>query len=93
MSAIVEKSVVQTRIVKIGNSQGIRIPKWLLEQSGLGENVILEVQGNQIIIRKAKHPREGWAEQAKLMTERGDDTLEEWEVLGLDSWDEEEWEW
>ena len=93
MSAIVEKSVVQTRIVKIGNSQGIRIPKWLLEQSGLGENVILEVQGNQIIIRKAKHPREGWAEQAKLMAERGDDKLEDWDVPWLDSWDEEEWEW
>ncbi len=93
MSAVTEKSVVQTRIVKIGNSQGIRIPKWLLEQSGLGENVILEVQGNQIVIRKAKHPREGWAEQAKLMAERGDDKLEDWDVPGLDSWDEEEWEW
>ena len=93
MSAVTEKSVVQTRIVKIGNSQGIRIPKWLLEQSGLGENVILEVQGNQIVIRQAKHPREGWAEQAKLMAERGDDKLEDWDAPWLDSWDEEEWEW
>ena len=93
MSTVTEGRVVQTRIVKIGNSQGIRIPKWLLEQSGLGENVILEVQDNQIVIRKAKHPREGWAEEAKLMAERGDDKLEDWDILSLDSWDEEEWEW
>ncbi|MCW5850496.1 MAG: AbrB/MazE/SpoVT family DNA-binding domain-containing protein [Anaerolineae bacterium] len=92
MSTMTEKRSVETRIVKIGNSQGIRIPKWLLEQSGLGEKVILEVQGNQIVIRRAKHPREGWAEQAKMMAEQGEDELLLPEY-SLTTWDEEEWEW
>ena len=43
-------TVVKTRIVKIGNSQGIRIPKLLLEQSNLGEEVELELEQDQIIV-------------------------------------------
>jgi antitoxin MazE len=49
-----------TRIVKIGNPQGIRIPKVLLDQSGLGEEVDLAVQEAQIVIRSAECPRQGW---------------------------------
>lgn len=46
-------TVLKTRIVKIGNSQGIRIPRLFLEQSHLGEEVELELQSNQIVIRPA----------------------------------------
>ena len=53
---------MRTRIIRIGRSQGIRIPKKLLAQSGLGPEVELEVQDQQIIIRATGHPREGWAE-------------------------------
>ena len=47
---------MKTRIVRIGNSQGVRIPKPLLEQSGLTGEVELEVQDRQIIIRASVHP-------------------------------------
>lgn len=86
-------SMVKTRIVKIGNSQGIRIPKVLLEQSGLGEHVGLEVQPGQIIIRPVKQAREGWEQQFRLMAERGDDRLLDGDRATLSKWDEEEWEW
>ena len=55
---------MRTRIIRIGNSQGIRIPKKLLAQSGLGPEVELDVQDQQIVIRGTRHPREGWAESA-----------------------------
>ena len=48
---------LQTRIVRIGNSQGIRIPKPLLEQAGIGERVELEVHDGQISIRSARRTR------------------------------------
>ncbi len=86
-------SLVNTRIVKIGNSQGIRIPKVLLEQSGLGEHVGLEVQPGLIIIRAAEHPRQGWDEQFRLMAQQGDDQLLDGDIPNLSKWDEEEWEW
>ena len=66
-------TVLKARIIKIGNSQGIRIPKLLLDQVGLGEDVELEAQQDRIVIRPARRPRDGWDEQFKAMAEHGDD--------------------
>lgn len=66
---------MKARIVKIGNSKGIRIPKAFLEQSRVGEEVELEVRGNQILIRPASRPRDGWEEAFHLMAEQGDERL------------------
>ena len=83
-----------TRIVKIGNSQGIRIPKLLLEQSGLHGEVELEVQNHNLIIRPRLGAREGWDIAFRTMAEKGDDQLLDKDYLtNQSSWDEEEWEW
>ena len=83
-----------TRIVKIGNSQGIRIPKLLLEQSGLRDEVELEVQNQNLIIRPKRSVREGWDIAFRTMAEKGDDQLLDKDYLtDQSSWDEEEWEW
>jgi len=86
-------AVIKSRIVKIGNSQGIRIPKVLLEQSSLGEEVELVVQDDQIIVRPVQNVRQGWEEAFKAMGERGDDELLAADALASTGWDEEEWEW
>ncbi len=85
--------VVKTRIVKIGNSQGIRIPKLLLEQTDFGEEVELELQEDRLIVRPAQRPRHDWEGAFKAMAERFDDELLDGEPLPLTAWDEEEWEW
>ena len=66
---------MKTRIVKIGNSQGVRIPKLLLERSNLAEEVELEAQDDRIIIRSTRQPRQGWESAFRAMAERGDDEL------------------
>jgi len=86
-------TVVKTRIVKMGNSRGIRIPKFLLDQLGLNEEVELAVQQNQLVIRPVQRPRHGWDEQLSLMAERGDDRLLDAEAVSLTQWDGDEWEW
>ena len=63
------------RIVKIGNSQGIRIPKPLLEQTGIADDVELEVKDNQIIIHPLSSPRQGWDAAFKEMAEKEDDLV------------------
>ena len=63
---------MRTNIIRIGNSQGICIPKILLEQSRLGTEVELVVENEMIVIRSAARPREGWKERFKLMSESGD---------------------
>lgn len=84
---------MKTRIIKIGNSQGVRIPKLYLEQSGLGEEVQLEVADGQIIIRSTQHPRQDWAESFRLMAEQGDDRLLDSDSTHQTRWDETEWQW
>ena len=86
-------TVIKTRIVKIGNSQGIRIPKILLEQTNLKDEVELELQPNQIIIRPAHHARRNWDDEFKKMAQLGDDNLLNGDILVPTAWEEEEWEW
>lgn len=86
-------NIVKTRLVKIGNSQGIRIPKVLLDQVGLKNDIELEVQGDHIVLRAARRPREGWDEQFRRMAEHDDDELLDKDVRSGSLWDEEEWTW
>ncbi len=86
-------TAVKTRIVKIGNSQGVRIPKILLDQVALGDDVELVLQEGQIVIRPAFPVRHGWDEAFRAMAEAGDDKILDGDELLLTEWDEEEWEW
>ena len=70
---------IKSRVIKVGNSQGIRIPKLLLEQSGIQENVKIEVRDRQIVITAAEHAREGWAEAFAMMAGDGDSRSDDWE--------------
>ena len=86
--------VVRTRLIKIGNSQGLRIPKVVLEQLHFSDEVELEVQENQLVIRPFRAaPRHNWEEQFQIMAANGDDQLLDEEAPSLTTWDEEEWEW
>jgi antitoxin MazE len=84
---------MKARIVKIGNSQGIRIPKLLLERSNLAEEVELEAQDHQLIIRSARRPRQDWESAFRAMAERSDDELLDKNGLAQTQWDEDEWQW
>ena len=84
---------MKTRIVRIGNSQGIRIPKLLLQHSNLPEEVELEAEFDRIIIRSAKKPRQDWSAAFRSMGKGGDDSLLDKSALSQTTWDETEWEW
>ena len=87
-------TVIKTRIVKIGNSQGIRIPKILIEQAGLTEEVDLQFEDDRIIISSSQKPRSGWQEQFQRMAEVGDDQIiDATSAPNLTTWDEAEWAW
>jgi antitoxin MazE len=81
----------KTRIVRIGNSQGIRVPRALLEQADLPEEVELQAQPGRLIVRAARRPRAGWAEAARAMHDRGHDRLLDPSIPSR--FDQEEWTW
>jgi len=84
---------MKARIIRIGNSQGVRIPKPLIEQTGLKGDVEIEAQNGKLLIKPAVKARAGWAESFKEMARRGDDALILDTEVALTSFDEDEWEW
>lgn len=85
--------MIRASIIKIGNSQGVRIPKPLLDQTGIIDDVELEVDKSQIIIRPISSPRAGWDNAFKSMSQNNDDDLIDGNEAISHSWDEEEWQW
>jgi antitoxin MazE len=83
---------VRTHIIRIGNSQGVRIPKALLEECGLSGDVDMTVRDGALVISPPAAPRQGWAEAFREMAARGDDALLDADST-LTSLDEESWEW
>ena len=86
-------SALKTRIIRIGNSHGIRIPKVMLQQVGLADEVEVEAQAGQLIIRPLRVVRQGWADRFAEMRATGDDQLVEEETLTLTAWEASDWQW
>lgn len=82
---------MEIRLSKIGNSQGIIIPKAIIEQCGLKEKIKMEVKNNCLIISSV-NPREGWEEAILAAGNSDDDELLMGDYLEH-GWDEEEWTW
>jgi antitoxin MazE len=84
---------VQARIIRIGNSRGIRLPGSVLEECRLGATVDLSVEGGVLVVRPVPMPRAGWDEAFRTMAELADDTLLDGEAPVGTDWDDQEWEW
>lgn len=82
---------MKAKIISIGNSKGIRIPKILLKQFNIHDQVELETEEEGIVIKPAKSkPREGWDKAFKLMHEKIEDFLLIDEKTNFDT---EGWVW
>ena len=82
---------VKTELVRIGNSRGVRIPKPLIEECGLGDIVELRVVNQRIVVSPVRVPRAGWDEAFLKAGPSTDDEL----LLDLpdNEFDREEWHW
>jgi antitoxin MazE len=83
---------MKTALIRIGNSRGVRVPKPLIEQCGLGDEVELRVDNNQLVISATHRPRHDWGEafRAAGTGERDELLLED---AGPTEFDREEWRW
>lgn len=81
----------RTKLIKIGNSQGIRIPKAVVERLNLTDDIEITVEDDHLEVRPGRKPREGWAEAFQEMAKRGDDQSAD--DVTPTVWDREEWEW
>ena len=78
-------------VVPIGNSRGIRIPKAILEQCNIRDQIELEVENGRIILEAVKEsPRTGWDEAFRKMAENSEDRQLIPESVDIDF---DDWEW
>ena len=85
---------MKTKIIKIGNSRGIRVPKVVLQLIGIENEVDLEVDQDKIILKPIRRQRSGWQEAFRQMAANSDDQLLDGnDVISQSSWDDNEWAW
>jgi len=82
---------MKTALVAIGNSRGIRIPKPVIEQCGLKDEVELSVKHGQVILQAPVKNRQGWDQAFARMSRLKDDQLLDDAVPN--AFDNEEWQW
>lgn len=80
-----------TRIIRIGDSRGIRIPEAFLELADLSDEVELQAEPGRLVVRAMRKPRDGWEAAAQELRAGDDEPL-------LDpprptAFDGGEWEW
>jgi antitoxin MazE len=80
---------MRARIVRVGSSRAVRLPRRLLEEAGLGDEVEILAEPGRIIIQAAA--RAGWADAAREMAAQGDDRLIHEPVPTR--FDAEDWMW
>ncbi|HSU67772.1 MAG TPA: AbrB/MazE/SpoVT family DNA-binding domain-containing protein [Tepidisphaeraceae bacterium] len=85
---------MKVKLVAIGNSKGIRLPRAVIEQAGLTEELELEIKSDGLVVRPVKPLRAGWDEAFRKMRRNGDDRLlDEADAHAFTDRDESEWRW
>ena len=83
---------MRTELIRIGNSRGVRIPKPLIEQCGLGDTVELRIERDRLVISQERRPRQGWAEAFRAAGPATKDEILV-EMAEPNEFDREEWQW
>lgn len=83
---------ITTKIIQIGNSKGIRIPKTLLDQLSADELVELKLKDGVLIVQPVDNPRQGWDQAFSSMAASGDDQLFIPDSVEQE-WDQDDWMW
>lgn len=81
---------MKTRLVRIGNSRGLRLAKPLIQQLGFEDEVEMRAEGGALVIRPSRVVRAGWADAAAKLAAAGEGLLDASTATRFDA---EEWEW
>jgi antitoxin MazE len=81
------------KLISIGNSRGIRLPKKIIEQYGLSNDLELVLRDEELAIRPKHAARRGWDAAFKQMRRRGHDKPLLPDDTGTSTFDRREWTW
>ena len=83
---------MKIKLISIGNSKGIRIPRSVIKQCGFNDQIEMRVGNGVVELRRARVVREDWDAAFEAMAKAGDDALLIADEM-THAWDEEEWAW
>jgi antitoxin MazE len=83
---------MKVSLIPIGNSKGVRIPRSVIKECGLGDQVEMRVEHGALVLTPARGTRDGWDAAFEKMAAAQDDALLLTPALHHE-WDDEEWEW
>ena len=66
---------METAIIKIGNSKGLRLSKTILDKYNIKDKVEIILEAGQIILKPIETPRKNWEAAFEKMNEEGDDKM------------------
>lgn len=81
---------MKSRLVRIGNSRGARLPKAIIERVGLNEEIELRVEDHCVVINSVRPRRAGWAEAARRLAAESCGIID---PVTPTQFDEDEWRW
>ena len=72
---------MHAKLIRIGNSRGVRLPEAMIEAAHLQHDLDLEVVNESVIIRSRRQTRRGWSEAAAICRQRNEDRLDDWDSV------------
>ncbi len=76
--------IKKAKLIKIGNSQGIRLPKRIISKYGFGNLILLEEMDDGILIRAAQSGKLSWEDTYKQMAEVEQEEWDDWHNMDVD---------
>ena len=66
---------METAIIKIGNSKGLRLSKTILDKYNIKDKVEIILEMGRIILKPIEAPRQNWETAFEKMNNEGDDKM------------------
>jgi antitoxin MazE len=85
------EAAMKAKLIQIGNSRGVRLPKPLIKEAGLEDDVDISLRDGGIVIRSMGKARSGWKEAARKLHDRNGGVLVD--RVAATRFDETEWNW
>ena len=83
---------MKIKLITIGNSKGLRLPKTIIQQYKIGEDLQIELQEDGILLKPLTKPRTGWLEQFEKEVKPIEKQEKNW-MEASNRFDKEEWTW
>lgn len=76
--------MIEAKLIKIGNTQGIRLPKRIISKYGLGKFIVLEETEDGILIQASEGKKLSWKDIFKEMAKEEQDEWSDWQNIDVD---------